>query len=212
MPRAPKKTPRNAAKNKVQASPGTAKGSKRPPRDLSEWIRLANLIRPGKQLPEFVSGQHSWPIVLEWIAQLEDPLRSELLAHSELREDDKDWQYFKDRPDMGRVLATYDHFVRIQIAATYVRLLARPEAEGTLDRLESFIVSLRYAELSYLRECEYCGDVFYASRKTQVGCKPAHGSAIRKKRKRDRDRADRKDPKVRAIRSKKKRTGLAPKR
>ncbi len=201
MPRVLKKTPRSAAKNKVQASHGAARGFKRPPRDLSEWIRLANLIRPGQQLPElFGGGQISWPVVLEWIAQLEDPLRSEMLAYSELPEG---WEsqsenigsYFgvnKTRPaEVVRILRTQDHFIRIQIAVTYIRLLVRPEAEGTLDRFESFIASLRYAELSYLRQCEVCSDVFYAKRKTQLGCTPEHSSIIRKRRKRERDKANR---------------------
>jgi hypothetical protein len=219
------KTPGIAAKNAVHASRGTAKGSKRPPRDLSEWIRLANLIRPGQQLPAlFGGGQISWPVVLEWIAQLEDPLRSEMLAYSELPEG---WEsqsenigsyggVNKPRPaEVVRILRTQDHFVRIQIAVTYLRLLTRPEAEGTLDRFESFIASLRYAELSYLRECERCGELFYASRKTQVGCTPAHSSIIRKRRKRKRDKAnadDPKNPKNKKRKAEKKRAKTAPKR
>ena len=199
MPRVTKKTSTNPANITVQTSRGgSAKGLKRPPRDLEDWIRLANLIPRGQQLPgeNDVFGSGTWPDLLERIAKLPDPLRSELLAHSELPED---WQnqYTGNirietdaggAPEMVRMLRTYDHFVRIQIATIYLRLLARPAAERTLDRLESFITSLRYAELSYLRECEYCGKVFYAKRKTQSGCTPAHGSIIRKKKKRDRDR------------------------
>jgi hypothetical protein len=197
-----RKTKQNAAKNPVQASRGTAatarKGFKRAPRDLEEWIRLANLVQPGAlpdRLDLFVPG--TWPSILEKIAKLEDPLRSELLAHSKLSERWRSVAGDYDS-DAQRVALTYGYFARIQTAATYVRLLARADAEATLDTLESFVSSLRYAELSYLRECPQCRKVFYAGRATQLGCTPAHSSAIRKKRKQERDKENRNLKKKRA--------------
>ncbi len=136
----------------------------------------------------FVPG--TWPSILEKIAKLEDPLRWELLAYSELPKEvsvrGKTEQLSYDNPDMARVRRVYHRFQQIQAAATYIGLLARPvlarpDAEATLDILESFVSSLRYAELPYLRQCGVCGKIFYAKRRTQKGCTTRHSTTLYKR-------------------------------
>jgi hypothetical protein len=180
---------------------------KLPPRDLAEWIRLANLVPVGARLPDLWET-NEWPVLVEQIAKLEDPLRSELLDHSTtanaeawLREQEPVYaQFMRSKLDSVRFELALKHYDRIRIAAQLLRMFSLTEAEHPYNYAESLVSTLRYADLSYLRQCAYapCGKVFYAGKSTQFGCTPEHSSNVRKRRKRERDKFNEERKKKRA--------------
>ncbi len=139
---------------------------KRPPRDLGEWIRLANLVRPGTILPDLwapVDGQFSWAVVVEQIAKLEDPLRSELLNYCS-QERAEAWihetgpqvslgyeQWLMTRIDSVRLRLTLEHYDKIRLASQQLRMLSRGEPKHPWDALESLVSTRKRAKTARKR-------------------------------------------------------------
>jgi len=109
-------------------------------------------------------------------------------------------KFMSGRIDSVRFRLALEHYDRIRIAAHLLRMFSRTEAEHPYDYAESLVSTLRYADLSYLRQCAYepCGKIFYAGKSTQRGCTPEHSSNVRKKRKRERDKLNEQRKKKRA--------------
>jgi|SRR6266487_2625462 len=195
---------RSDAKNKLQTTQKRKKqkpkrGFKLSPRDLAEWIRLANLMPPGTAIPipgirKPSGAEDYWSIVLEWIARLPDSLREELLSLDDYPRIEHD----AARQGFLRAVCVLQHAQKIDIASTCLRALTKPDSERTMDYLEDFLNTLRYVELPYLRQCGVCNQLFYAKRKTQSGCTTHHSTILYKReqyaKKRDkaaRDKANR---------------------
>lgn len=184
------------------------RGLKQPPRGLAEWVRLANLIPPGAVIQgpgKPRDTEDYWPAVLEWVAGLDDPLRTELLSVSARSSVDDFPHLTQARPGFLRAAYIVQHFEKIRIAYTCLRVLSKPNSEPAMDYLEDFLNTMRYVELPYLRQCGVCNKIFYAKRKTQSGCTTNHSTILYKReqyaKKRDKAARDK------ANRAYKKRTG-----
>lgn len=147
------------------------------------------------RLPELWDAG-DWAALVERIAAFPDALRSELLDHC-TREQAQAWlseqepvyaKFMRGRPDTVRFRRTLDHYDRIRIAAQLLRVFSRPEATHPYDYTESLVSTLRYADLSYLRQCGVCDRIFYAKRKTQRGCTTHHQTILYKRDKRAADK------------------------
>jgi hypothetical protein len=181
-----KKNPHNVESSDLVTTRHTR--LKKPPRNLKEWIRLANLIPLGYDVP-YIQIQNNeinpdnpelWPRVLEWMHRLPDSLRSELLTYD---------TYPETRPAF-RAVFVVAYFEKIRFSHSVFHTLTRPESEQAFDYMEELLSAMRYAELPYLRRCgkQDCGRIFYAGRTIQPGCTPAHSRAIRRDKKRKQDK------------------------
>src|SRR5262245_12602103 len=96
------------------------RGFKQPPRDLAEWIRLANLIPPGTVIakPDIrpSGAEDYWTVVLEWIARLPESLREELLSLD-------DYPRTEHSTAFLRAVYVLQHAQKIDIASTCLRAL-----------------------------------------------------------------------------------------
>lgn len=189
-------------------------GLKPTPPHLAEWIRLANLVPVGTFLPDIVvldrlGDGPSWADVLERVFVLPPAVQNELIARSQqtpppedsvTRQDDW-WKGIP--PDLVKIAVVDECYNRIRTAYLHLRMISQADSRS-IDPLESLVRDLRYADLSYLRQCAYgkCGKIFYASKSRQPGCTPEHSSAVRKKNKRERDKKNRQDPKIKQKRAK----------
>jgi len=211
-----KKTKQTSAKSGVLPSRST--GLKQPPANLAEWIRLANLVPAETYLPDIVvfdrfDNGPSWAEVLERIFLLPPAVQNELITRSRrapTADEDEIWGLKGLHPDSNKMWQVDQHYNKIRTAYLHLRMISQAESNSkSIDPLESLVRDLRYADLSYLRQCAYekCGKIFYAGKSIQPGCVPEHSGAVRKRNKRERDKLNRQDPYI-----KKKRAKTAPKR
>ena len=184
------------AKEKV-AKP-QAKASKRwtglkvPPPGLKERIKVANMVPPGTFLPDRLIplGITSWAEIVGRINRLPAELREDLLARAEA-ERPKDlaeaWRHLdEDWRDVFRVAQVSERYNKIRSAYWLLRMVSQSEAKS-IEPLEELVSILRRADLSYLRQCDYCQQIFYATKSIQPGCTPDHSTKLRKQRKYKKD-------------------------
>ncbi len=189
------------------------RGLKQAPPGLAEFIRLANLVPEGTWLPPELlpnlntltrtpdgklQGGGTWAELLERIQDLPEAVRAELIEWSRVQPAPEDRVFFDRDPDGYRFDEVLMHYEKIRTAYNNLRGLTRGTA--SLDPLENLLHALLYADVEYLRRCpkEDCGKIFYAGKRTQVGCIEAHSDAVRKKNKRERDKLNRQNAKKRA--------------
>jgi hypothetical protein len=190
------KQPKNIPQSKVKS--GHGRGLKKPPRDLAEFIRLANLVPEGKWLPPDLipnlgsSGEinigTTWPELLERIQELPEAVRAELIRASNVVPPPEEFArgVYSDRDlkNIFRFGAVLGHYEKIRVA--YYNLRGLTQDSSSLDPLENLLHALLYADLGYLRRCAYepCGKIFYAGKSKQPGCTQRHSDNSRKKKKR----------------------------
>jgi hypothetical protein len=183
---------------------------KKPPERLTQWIRLANIVPPGTELPEITESERprvkvttspqtgkisgavlSWSGIVDRISELPPAVQSELLKAAketvprEVRDRFPSGVYIPD--DFWPRVMMIDRYNEIRTAYIHLRMISQSEGKS-IDPFESLVAALRESELDYIRQCGHCGKIFYAGNQKQRGCTPIHSRKVREENKKRVDR------------------------